>query len=278
MNTTQNHSITRSGKARLPLLLALIAIIAAAGAVAFILYGNRGEGEQTEPAAGETEAEAVARLTAEAAACNSKDGGGRGDVKLLESITDYSGSEKKFEYDKQNRIVKMCDGGSTTTITYANNLVTVNGKKYVIKGNTITVTEEGSNSTETLTIDKDGYIVRREDNDWFLTNQYQDGNLIEEKHNNGNSRRYGYDDKNSPFSNSNTPKWLFNYLAVGSFIYYTYKNNVLVCYVEGEITGNTQYTYEYDSDGFPIKETAETYSEGEEATSTTLFTYRGKQK
>jgi uncharacterized protein (TIGR02145 family) len=243
--------------------------------------------------ADETEAEALARATAQAEAsmaiaaemaaataaaaakaaageivsCGSK--GGSGDVKLLECLNDC---DKKFEYDEQNRIVKICNVGAITTITYAKDLVTVeifyNGnrstvEKFVRKGNTITLTEEGPNSSGksgTLTVNEDGYMVSEEyRNRYMVSNkyvqyQYQNGNLI----NNDNSSRYSYDDKKSPYSNTSTPKWLLQHLLGSSS---ADKNNLLE--VKNEDTLFLRNTYEYDSDGFPTKCTEELYEEGE---------------
>jgi len=94
-------------------------------------------------------------------------------VKLLETITEkdkYWSKTTDFEYDDQNRLVKMRYNGKTeyvnteitTTITYTDNSVTVKTlhsddgesvKKYLIKGNTVTV------GKETLTLNKEGYIL-----------------------------------------------------------------------------------------------------------------------
>jgi hypothetical protein len=226
--------------------------------------------------------------------CDANAGGNSG-VKLLESITDENGNAKtKYKYDRQNRIVKICRFDGTETITYAGNLVTVervssdNGidikeyvkEKYVKNRNTITV------DTIAFTINEDGYIVK-EDNG-STTYQYKDGNLIEKKFvsiyndagdDNGDVNSYGYDDEKSPFSNSNTPKWLLQRLREYA---YASKNNVLTSNYEDYITGGDMlsgsysYKYEYDSDGFPTKQTEEWYSEGNEDTTITRFTYIGK--
>jgi hypothetical protein len=195
---------------------------------------------------------------------------GGGDVKLLETITDESGT-RKFEYDKQNRIVKIGD----KTITYADNLITVGTQKYAINGNTITVDVDGSS----FTINGDGYIAAPPSiscyggcPEYFV---YKDGNLIAD--NSGRGIGYEYDDKKSPLSNSATPKWLMQIL-LGDVS--ASKNNVVGI---DEEDGSSTYKYEYDSDGFPVtaKMTVE-YTDYAEGTGTTItnyttrYAYRGK--
>jgi len=195
---------------------------------------------------------------------------GGGDVKLPETITDESGKVQRFEYDKQNRIVKIGD----KTITYADNLITVGTQKYVINGNTITLDADSSS----FTINGDGYIVAPPSiscyggcPEYFV---YKDGNLIAD--NSGRGIGYEYDDKKSPFSNSTTPKWLMQILLVDIS---ASKNNVVMI---DEEDGSSTYKYEYDSDGFPViaKMTVE-YTDYAEGTGTTIthrttrYAYRG---
>jgi len=195
-----------------------------------------------------------------------------GDAKLLEAITDENGNvQKRFEYDKQNRIVKIND----ETITYANNLVTVGTKKYAINGNTITA--DGNS----LTINKDGYIVvplgnscSEECPEYFV---YKDDNLIAD--NSGIGIDYKYDNKKSPFSGSATPKWLMQILLGDAS---ASKNNVVH---SGSENAETTYKYEYDSDGFPVSVTATSkYYEGCEQnekcenTTITRYTYSSEKQ
>ena len=217
----------------------------------------------TEPAAAaETQEAAVEKATVathETGTVCDKGGG----VKLLESSTDDEGRVHKFEYDKQNRIVKhnfkypVTGSDNIMTITYnSDDLVTVeivnnsntgNRKwtdKYVRNGNTITY-EDGrfAPEKETFTINKEGYIFRQ-------GYEYKDGNLIKTE----DWDQYNiYDDKKSPFSNTNTPKWLLQTLF---YMFNPNKNNVLEKHEDnGEGNGDFNYKYEYDGDGFPIKET-----------------------
>ncbi|MDR2554769.1 MAG: hypothetical protein LBC64_05010 [Fibromonadaceae bacterium] len=230
-----------------------------------------------------------------------------GDVKLLESITDESGGLiSKFEYDKQNRIVKKYNYyekklNYTETITYADNIVTIeevyesgskNTRKFVINGNTVTI-EGGS----TFTINKDGYFVRLEYDKGFKTYKYRDdGNPIgrEEEYTSDGitiasyANMDKYDDKKSPFYNCNSPKWLLQHglNVLSSFYEYGFisKNNVLEINVGGENDFTTVYKYEYDGDGFPVKMTAEQAYEDVgsdkiiKTITITRFTYRGETK
>jgi hypothetical protein len=220
-------------------------------------------------------------------------GKGGGDVKLLESITDDSGKvQKKFEYDEQNRIVKVYkydeDGklGYTQTITYnADNSVTVEGvsnyekstENFVRNGDKITV------GNKTLTINEDEYIAGEETEYYFYTLQYENGNLIERKYfyidADGEAvESYGYDDKKSPFSNSNTPKWLLQHLLDFE---YSNKNNALTFETEEGIRPiRAEYKYEYDSDGFPTKKTSQKICADDDECPPTItrFTYRGGTK
>jgi pyruvate/2-oxoglutarate dehydrogenase complex dihydrolipoamide acyltransferase (E2) component len=242
------------------------------------------EAEAAEAASAKAKAEAeaeeaFAKATRAAAKikCTPQQTGG---VKLLECITDEEGeARQKFEYDKQNRLVKMyiCHGeyvDVTTTITYnTDNSVMLERthhsdysqgvEVYVRKGNTITV------DTIAFTINEDGYIAK----DKNYTYQYQDGNLTGTEHSGGNTSDYSYDDKKSPFSNTTTPKWLLQDLLEDFF--YANKNNISACDQGGE-NGSYQYLYtrEYDSDGFTTKQTREWDYEGEEGTEIIRFTYR----
>jgi len=183
--------------------------------------------------------------------------GGGSDVKLPECIADESGKcTTKFEYDKKNRIVKINDD----TITYADNLVTIGAKKYEVKGDTVTV------DGKSFTIDKDGYIVKSKDGN-LSPYKYEDGNLINIF--DDSSPFYYYDDKKSPFSNSNTPKWVIQELFGAEF---ASKNNV-----SSSGYGINQFGYEYDSDGFPVKQTYyNTDCEEDCVPEITRYIYRGE--
>jgi hypothetical protein len=184
-----------------------------------------------------------------------------GDVKLLETITYENGDVQKFEYDEQNRIIKIDD----KTITYSDNLITVGTQKFVIKDNTVTV------DGKSFTINKDGYIV----NSGSIEYKYKGGNLIEMSDicdDDHFCNRYSYDDKKSPFSGCTTPKWLIQHLLRD---HYASKNNPLTDdYSNGAII---TYKYEYDSNGFPTKVTELLEIEGNEETTITNYTYYGSK-
>jgi len=192
-------------------------------------------------------------------------------VKLLVGITDEEGKpQTKFEYDEQNRIVKIyqySEGNvsSIETIAYSgDDLVTVekirgserNVSKYVINGNTITVNDNS------FTINKDGSIAKvngsrtytyedghtTENN--FIPYTYQGGNLTKRGPDNSDNDVYYYDDEKSSFSNTNTPKWLLQKLL---YDYSASKNNIRsmeteVCLDECPVS---TFDYKYDRDGFP---------------------------
>jgi hypothetical protein len=205
-------------------------------------------------------AEKAIKAAAKKAGC----GKGGGGVKLIECIITSHGYVQKFVYDEQNRIVKISTS-DTNTITYTDNLVTVGTQKFVIDGNKVTY-DYGS-----FTIDKDGYYIF--DNSEHLPYEYKDGNLIKVSWNSsGGASYYSYDSKKSPFSNSKTPKWLIQRLVRE---YSVSKNNIIEINNDGEVTGGCNCEYKYDSDGFPVTKTEKCYSEGEEDTEMSSYTYYG---
>jgi len=191
-----------------------------------------------------------------------------GEVKLLESIT-QEGQTTKFKYDDKNRIIKI---GNTAIAYKGNDVVIIDGTEYKREGNVIS-----SESVETFTLDKDGFII---DPYYYKS---ANGNLIEWESGGDMAAEYKYDDKKSPFYNTNTPKWvmqylLTEYLRIQGYSQTTYlsKNNVIEeieSYSNGEV--NSKYSqYEYDSDGFPIKRT----KTGNGNAEITTFTYRKGKK
>jgi uncharacterized protein (TIGR02145 family) len=195
-------------------------------------------------------------------------GKGGGDVQLLETVTDDQGNVQRFEYDGQNRIVKIDD----ITITYGDNLITAGDRKFVINGNT--VTEENGEYTATCTIDKYGYIVSGGSGGEY---KYENFNLISARSEYDNTV-YSYDRMKSPLCNSDTPKWLIRLLL---YKYDSYNNVVSVQgSYEGEGEISTSYKYEYDSEGFPVAAVEkEKHSAIDGITTRTIrYTYRGKSR
>jgi hypothetical protein len=209
--------------------------------------------------------EAIAKLKAAAPPAVAS---GKSGVKLLESM-----GGMKFEYDNQNRIVKIhkaafgCTG--TETLNYSgDNLVksTCSTAKehnadYSRRGNVISL-ENSNGSVYEFTLNKDGYITNISHENGNDTYHYQNGNAVKiinhESIPDGESSEYAseykYDNKKSPFMNCKTPKWFLQH----RFNDYANANNV---------TAKAD-KYEYDSDGFPTKRT----SNG----TTTTFTYISK--
>jgi hypothetical protein len=241
---------------------------------------------------------AFALTAATFTSCKSR---GSSDVTLLESITwEYDwmpGSMAKFEYDDKNRIVNIIsydDGGyygSSQTITYSKDGsvkladdVPYWEVNFVRKRNTITVScninaETNDVLPETLTVNKEGFIVKSEragsgGGGWheIKTWQYREDNLIKlttatrwvsdtDTH---SVIEFTYDEKKSPFLNCNTPRWLLQ------FLYHAHglgmgRNNI----IDG-------YDFEYDSDGFPTRRTDYTSDEHGVYTNIVTFTYRGE--
>ncbi|MCL2726791.1 MAG: hypothetical protein FWD56_00235 [Bacteroidales bacterium] len=242
----------------------------------------------------------IAAIVVIAAVCTSCKSKGDGDVKLLETIVSEDGSITKFEYDDQNRIVKMLvyDDGElmgTQTITYkGNNLVSyvfsfdeslwdywgevpdMHAERF---GNTIYVNDGGSEYT--IILNDEGYIVEYKSEHPMAgvsVNRYQyaDGRLtkvVEE----GRVREIKYDNKKSPFYHCNTPKWFMQY----RFFDFAFENNITGWkIVEGSTDHQYEYEneYKYDRDGFPTKltKTERTMYDNEEgyvSTIITTFTY-----
>jgi uncharacterized protein (TIGR02145 family) len=241
----------------------------------------QGDAKATAPTAAE-KAKANAEAAAARAALEAAVAEASAVCNVKQPETIKGNPTKKFEYDKQNRIIKIDD----ETITYADNLITVGAnttvtQKYVINGSTVTkvivYVRDGSTSDGgILTMDKDGYIVKKVGYGWSYTYEYKDGNLTGVVGHSDDERysqvNYSYDNKKSPFSGSNTPKWLLQDLLNS---HYASNNNILEWSWEGEVTGTTAITYKYDSDGFPTKQTNKTETEGNEFTETNLFTYCG---
>jgi len=173
-------------------------------------------------------------------ALNASSGYRRGDVQLLETVADDQGNVQRFEYDGQNRIVKIND----MTITYGDNLITAGDRKFVINGNT--VTEENGEYTAAYTIDKDGYIVSDGSGGEY---EYENYNLISVRSEYDNTV-YSYDRMRSPFCFNSTPKWLIRLLL------YKYESHNNVVSVQGSYEGegeiSTSYKYEYDNEGYPV--------------------------
>ena len=260
-----------------PIFAALTATLVLATTLTFTACEEKKKQDSTTPTPTETEAAATEKSVSS------------GSVKLLDTFTEKDGFRTwKFEYDKQNRIVKIEQTITSTDevrvdtvkVTYSDDSVTVkniysNGsgdvKKYVKSGNSIISKED------TLTIDKDGFIVKSVEY-WSKAYEYENGNLIGIKgrsldDGSTSSHNYSYDDKNSPFSKSNTPKWLFHLLFLYKDNVFESKNNIILHSWESEMGGDCNHSYQYDSDSFPVTETTECYSDGNEDTIITHYIY-----
>jgi hypothetical protein len=222
-------------------------------------------------------------------------------VKLLESMTTtrYYGSVEivKFEYDSKDRIAKIhrtYDGEEETeTLHYDGNKLMKKtssrdddfNEDYSMEGDMVRVLDD-IRPVE-LTLNKGGYMVSYAGTDGSTAYSYQNGNRIkfisyEANESESTGERieavFEYDSKKSPFLNCKTPKWFLQYkyfanannLTASTQKNYDDNTNSLTAKYE------TTYVYEYDSDGFPTKQTDTQKSDGETYTTTTTFKYIGK--
>lgn len=200
-----------------------------------------------------------------------------GEVKLLESIVNYDGKETIFAYDENNRIVKIFPHfeDSVITLTYSGNniagitrILNTNESGVDFRRMEFRITENDlfvrSNDNEyNLIVSDDGYLIGSTSEEYVEDSfyQYQDGNLT------GRSSfsltdygfgleefqfgiGYSYDDKKSPLHYCNTPKWFLTWYLLTNF------SLGLVNNITSEFSmDSNSYTYEYDSDGFPISRT-----------------------
>ena len=208
-------------------------------------------------------------------------------VKLLEIITmccsksdgiddDYFEryDKYKFEYDEQNRIIKVSEyyyGGDlnyTMMLTYAgDDLVQVlyshsNGsetREYTKSGNTIT--EKYNGKIYTIELNSDGLPVTREEersgSTLVETYYYKNGNMTqkairftipENDYSEYHTYNYGYDNEKSALYHCKTPKWWL-IIHLNDF---GVSNNITE---ENYIRHYGEYIYKFDGAGLPTKRT-----------------------
>ena len=219
---------------------------------------------------------------------NAENVDGDDNVQLPKIVTYSVGNYDKYEYDNQNRIIKILKYRNhenllpkeilyeTQTFTYSGNdfvkVVAESKGPYSIEfsksEDTINITRKSYDGaifqTATMDLNNDEYptkcVLSYTDGRTSQVSiyQFQEGNLTNSSFEgiyggvtqSGNFE-YKYDNEKSPFFHCKTPKWCMVYLY-----YDISKNNVV------DINGSTKYEYEYIS-GFPIKCTMK-YSDGEE--------------
>jgi len=224
-----------------------------------------------------------------------------GEVKLPESMTRFGSlydEVTRFEYDDQNRIIKiMNQDNEALTLTYSGgDLVNVvrtantagrdldyEAMDFHIGRNLIGINRFHSESS--LTVNNDGYTVRSisagigEQSD--TSYQYQGGNLIKQitaasyefdidlsGEKIEITVEYQYDDMISPFYHCKTPKWFLQYMFnMGLHNNIVERRDSSVSYGGGLYT----YIYEYDFAGYPTRQTMTSPNGG---TTVTAFTYR----
>ena len=231
-------------------------------------------------------------------------GGSDNRVQLLKTATYDYGGYAKYEYDDQNRMTKMYwynEKGHIASIRRLsyneNDLIKITYEEvgfpednvievFTRNGNTITIKHtpaRGKATVTTLYLDNDGFPKElrdvTEDNSHIIKYKVVDGNLMEERY---EEIKYGervevvitymYDKKKSPFYYCNTPRWFKIWSGQDPG-----KNNITLQSWSNLTEGcnlATEYTYEYDSAGFPTKRTAtRRYVDCTTGTYETLYEY-----
>jgi hypothetical protein len=214
-------------------------------------------------------------------------------VKLLETVKNIHSdvAHDKYEYDSQNRITKLLwydndgklwgsktftyDGADLVKVIIVKSYTNISTEEFTRNGDVITINCSYLYGIQSLHLNSDGLPDRQEvimeDYYYLDTYDYQNGNLVKYIHKfcqkieddfviiAEDNTNYKYDDKKSPFYNSNFPKWYM----IWDFDWYGIHNNVIE---RDDIT----FEYDYDTDGFPTKCTI-TNSYGE--TSVIEFNY-----
>ena len=103
---------------------------------------------------------------------------------------------------------------------------------------------------------------------------YEEESKIVDKSSSVSTITYTYDDKKTPFSQCNTPKWFFWWIDLfdESMFYGNNKNNIKTETIEGGST--ITYEYTYNDDGFPVTRYWEQERWNETNTYTETYTYQ----
>ncbi|UUV22667.1 hypothetical protein [Paenimyroides aestuarii] len=188
-------------------------------------------------------------------------------VYLPEKIYGESGPVT-FNYDSQNRITQVKEGGThysiTTTINYTGDAVTSAKVEEVTTENTYTTnysfTYQGNNvmisygddtePTDAFTIDDKGRLITYEGG----SISYDVAGNIKKVNNPFDEYAFEYDTKNGVFKNVKTPHWLYMYLFEEHSLYLV-NNCVKIDYkdLESSETSIQTIAYAYNSDNFPEK-------------------------
>jgi len=184
-------------------------------------------------------------------------------VHILKSISYEEGQSRVFIYDEKKRIVRVEDSQYDEVESYieidysSENSVTISydggGETFTRSGDTITSFSKRSETTTTLTLNKEGFISKKvkvygDGSSGEYTYQYSGGNLIKETY--PMISEYIYDNMNSIY-NCNTPKWLIQYLFDISTD--ASKNNVSEVTLHLSDGSTTTYKYDitYNEDNYP---------------------------
>gem|GEM_PF-5022046 len=219
-----------------------------------------------------------------------------GKVKLLESVVIGNEEYNKYEYDAQDRLIKMTSREEpgyleTWTFTYnsANELI-----KHTRNSTTFTYTKNG-NIIQYETSDSQYGMIELSAKELPIKHSlnslksvgeyvYQNDNLTEIIYKGTDGKisstyTFTYDDKKSPFSHCKTPKWVFTVIDTGyrwaekpSINNVTTDNEVL--YRENgtlALRYSSIVTYTYDSDGYPITATITEKETDNSGNTTTIY-------
>ena len=191
-------------------------------------------------------------------------------VQLLETVTYSSGNYVKYEYNNEDRITKISHYDKEKNLTFSqtftysgNDLVKVDFVDSTIefsKSENKIIVNHDNVETTTIDLNEDGLPTKYEAISDGVSAvgvfEIQGGNLTKHsyKHTRDGeilegSSNYQYDNKKSPLYNCKTPQWWW-IISEGRSVH----NNVTAMFhSNGE---KTEYRYEFNHAGYPIKCTA----------------------
>ena len=220
-------------------------------------------------------------------------GGTSNKIKFLESIQSEDGTMRVFKYDKQNRIEeihKLRDGQiiEMQKLNYEENELTKlhhyvgdtldHFYAFEREGGTITVSYNSDMYDEytvaVLKVNAENLLIEDNNEHGFDAYHYTDGNMTKVTGFNTDFDgersdfvfEFEYDDKPSPFASGSTPDWVIQHFFGVFYI----KNNIIKARSAQFGGQEISYEYEYNKDGFPIKQTFIS----ENSTATTTYSYK----
>jgi len=170
-----------------------------------------------------------------------------------------------ISYNSDNQI-----SGIDRVIERFNQSTIIENFSLAYNGNVIEVTNIDTNSTTRITLNDDGLPLRLECQDKFVEYVYDNnGNLVSKNNQNGDLINYTYDNKRNPYLDIAPLNWneiqtiyfslhLCNYRPIGLTNYFnhgTWSNQNNLVNLERPVGTNYEYSYEYNSDGYPVYKT-----------------------